>query len=86
MIDIGIVHGNKDMAIPVYVGKTLVYVHTDITDVTTDEGSDKVYQYHEYQYDKDEYIELLTRHQSKQDANIDYIAMMSDIELPDIEV
>lgn len=55
MIDAGIVQGCAEMAVPVYIGKTLIYVHTDIEKIITDEGAE-LYQYHEYQYEPDEYL------------------------------
>lgn len=47
----------------VIVGKTKVYVHTNIKKVTKDaEGNDVsgLYEYDETQYDKDEYIKSLS--------------------------
>ena len=35
MIDAGIVYGSKEMAVPVWYGKDLVYVPTDIKEVET---------------------------------------------------
>ena len=55
MVDAGIVQGSAEMAVPVYIGKTLIYVHTDIEKIITDNGTD-LYQYHEYQYEPDEYL------------------------------
>lgn len=87
MKNVGIVQGNATMAVPVYVGKTMVYVHEDIVEIEPPEESDeKLYQYHEVQYSKDEYIQFMVDTQFKQSADIDYIAMMADIELPDEEV
>lgn len=86
MIDVGIIQGGKDMAVPVYVGKTLVYVHTDIERIENPEDPDaELYQYHEYQYPVNEYMQMMVGTQFKQSANIDYIAMMSDIDLPEEE-
>ena len=59
MKDMGIVQGSPEMAIPLLVGKDTVYVHTDIQEVPDAEGN-MVWQYHEIQYDKDEYIRLLS--------------------------
>ena len=59
MKDIGIVQGSPEMAVPLIVGKDTVYVHTDIQQVQDAEGN-MVWQYHEIQYDKDEYIRLLS--------------------------
>lgn len=59
MKDMGIVQGSPEMAVPLVVGKDTVYVHTDIQQVPDAEGN-MVWQYHEIQYDKDEYIRLLS--------------------------
>jgi hypothetical protein len=56
MKDMGIVQGSPEMAVPLIVGKDTVYVHTDITPV---EGEEGLFQYHEVQYEKDEYIKML---------------------------
>ena len=58
MKDMGIVRGSPEMAVPLIIGKDTVYVHTDIEQVPDAEG-DMVWQYHEIQYDKDEYIRLM---------------------------
>ena len=57
MKDMGIVQGSAAQAVPLIIGKDTVYVHTDITPV---EGEEGLFQYHEVQYKKDEYIELIT--------------------------
>ena len=58
MQDIGIVFGDGEQARELVIGKDKVYVHTDITPVA--DGED-LFQYHEVQYDKDEYIEILAK-------------------------
>ena len=57
MMDMGIVQGSAAMSKPLVIGKDTVYVHTDITPV---EGEEGLFQYHEVQYEKDEYISKLT--------------------------
>lgn len=64
MKDMGIVQGSPEMAIPLIVGKDTVYVHTDIQEVPDAEGN-MVWQYHEIQYDKDEYIRLMSEKNSE---------------------
>lgn len=64
MKDMGIVTGNGEQAKALVIGKNKVYVHTDITPITTDARGNEVtdlYQYHEIQYDKDEYIEIIAK-------------------------
>ena len=63
MIDKGIVRGSKSQAKPLIVGVDTVYVHTNITRIETDADGKKIdglYQYNEVQYDKDEYIRLMS--------------------------
>lgn len=62
MKDMGLHYGNSDEAL--IVGKDTVYVHTDIKKVEKDaEGNDvdNLYQYNEVQYDKDEYIKVISQ-------------------------
>lgn len=58
MKDCGVVCGSKEQAKELIVGKDTVYVHTNIEEATGEKG-EKLFQYHEIQYDKDEYIELM---------------------------
>jgi len=61
--DVGVIQGSATQAVPLVIGSTTVYVHTDITQITEDkEGNpvDNLYSYHEIQYEKDEYIKLLS--------------------------
>ena len=62
MKDMGIITGSENQAQPLIVGVDTVYVHTDIKPVTKDaEGKDVegLFQYHEVQYEKDEYIKMM---------------------------
>lgn len=59
--------GSKEQALPVIVGKTTVYVHSNIKKLDTDplgNPTDNLYQYDEIQYTKDEYIQLMTDRQN----------------------
>ena len=89
MKDMGIVQGSYESSRPIVIGKTTVYVHDNIHEVEVkDEDTENTYtiwQYHEVQYDKDEYISLMDIKESQNTANIDYLAMMSDIDLPESE-
>jgi hypothetical protein len=56
------VYGNLEQAQHLIIGKDTVYVHTNITPITVDpEGNEtsNLYQYHEVQYTKDEYIAFM---------------------------
>lgn len=61
MKDMGIVQGSAAMAKPLIIGKDTVYVHTDIQEITDNDGH-VLYQYREKQYDKDEFIQLLAEY------------------------
>lgn len=77
MKDMGIIQGSAAQAVPLIVGKDRVYVHTDITPVTQDNQGNPVegsFQYHEIQYEKDEYIELMSK--QSQELNIIVNAML----------
>ena len=52
-----------------------VWVNTDIT--KTEEG----FEYHMVQYIKDEYIKLMDEANLKAQADLEYIAMMTEVEL-----
>ena len=63
MVDCGTVTGSKKWAEALIIGKDTVYVHADITklDQKDDQGNDmNLYQYHEVQYGKDEYIKKMS--------------------------
>lgn len=59
MIEVGIVHGSKEQSKELIIGTDTVYVHSNIKPIETEDDSE-VYQYHEVQYTKDEYIHLLS--------------------------
>lgn len=74
MIDVGIVQGSAAQAVPLVIGKDTVYVHTDIKKIETDyEGRpiDNLYEYHEVQYDKLEYLGLQIPYTETKTAYID---------------
>ena len=73
MIDKGIVRGSESQAKPLIVGVDTVYVHTNIEQVKTDaEGNavEGLYQYNEVQYDKDEYIQIMSEKNAALEAEI----------------
>ena len=72
MMDMGIVQGSAAMAKPLVIGKDTVYVHTNIKPVEDEEG---LFEYHEIQYEKDEYIKLMAEQSNLQDnyiLDVDY--------------
>lgn len=60
MKDVGIVQGSEAQAKDIIISADTVYVHSDIKKVQKkDEKDPDVWEYHEVQYGKDEYIELI---------------------------
>lgn len=60
MKDVGIVQGSEAQAKDIIISVDTVYVHSDIKKVQKkDEKDPDVWEYHEIQYGKDEYIELI---------------------------
>lgn len=59
MKDVGIVYGSAEQAKELIIGADTVYVHTDITQAEADKG-ETLFQYHEVQYTKDEYIKVIS--------------------------
>lgn len=73
MKDIGLIQGSAALAVPLIIGKDTVYVHTNIEKIDVDaEGNptDNLYQYNEVQYDKDEYIHLLSENNTSLEKEI----------------
>lgn len=71
MKDVGLVRGSKEASQSLIVGKNLVYVHTNVRQITVDELKEQFpdrtddelndieeYEYNEVQYTKDEYIKM----------------------------
>ena len=68
MIDCGYVTGSKEQAVELIVGIDTVYVHDDIQLLKKEDEQGnpvEVYQYHEVQYDKDEYIKAMSEKNSE---------------------
>ena len=61
MKEIKNVQGSSQQAQPLIVNKDTVYVHTNIVQVTDEDGNvvDGLYVYDEVQYTKDEYIQIM---------------------------
>ena len=83
MIDVGIVHGCKEMAVPVWMGYDLVYVHTDIhqdltPDPVTGEVNPDMYIYHEYQYSYREYLQMSENQHIQDKADIENVICDND--------
>ena len=66
MKDYGVVQGSAEQAKELIVGIDTVYVHSDIEEIKGENG-EALFQYHEIQYDKDEYIQMMA--ESLQEAN-----------------
>ena len=68
MIDCGYVTGSKEQAVELIVGIDTVYVHDDIQLLKKEDEQGnpvEVYQYHEVQNDKDEYIKVMSEKNSE---------------------
>lgn len=62
MKDMGIIYMSAAQAKPLIINYDTVYVHTDIEKIETDidgQPTDNLYKAHEFQYNKDEYLELM---------------------------
>ena len=62
MKEIKNVQGSETQAQPLIINKTTVYVHSNISQATDEDGNviDDLYVYDEIQYTKDEYIKLMS--------------------------
>ena len=74
MTDYGIVKSTVRPEAKV-VDECSVWINSDIT--KTEEG----FEYHMVQYSKDEYIKLMDEANQKAQADLEYIAMMTEVEL-----
>lgn len=93
MIEVKDVHGSEAASAPLIVGLSTVYVHTNIRKIpmvnpmTQEEIPDQFeWVYDEKQYDKDEYIKLMSEQGTSNEeaatanrADIDYLMLMSDL-------
>ena len=73
MIDCGYVTGSKEQAVELIVGIDTVYVHDDIQLLKKEDEQGnpvEVYQYHEVQYDKDEYIKVMSEKNSELETQL----------------
>lgn len=83
MKDCGVIQGSLEQAQPIIVGKTTVYVHTNIEQITKDSDGNPVedlYSYNEVQYSKDEYI----KHLSEQNASLENELLNTQLALCDL--
>ncbi|MEE1249016.1 MAG: hypothetical protein UHU19_07305 [Lachnospiraceae bacterium] len=78
MKDIGIVQGSAAQAKPLIVNKDTVYVHTDINPATDAEGNEikGLYEYHEIQYGKDEYISVISDRSMQTEQEVTNLQMV----------
>lgn len=60
------VRGSKELAVPLIIQKTTVYVKVNIHEVESEDDIE-LYEWDEYQYDKDEYIEIMQNEIIKRD-------------------
>lgn len=60
------VRGSKELAVPLIIQKTTVYVKVNIHEVESEDDVE-LYEWDEYQYNKDEYIEIMQNEIIKRD-------------------
>lgn len=75
MKDIGIVQGSKEQAQPLIFNHDVVYAHEDIQRIEFEEDDEQmkdaeVYEYREYQYSTDEYLQMAKEQSDSQNAEI----------------
>lgn len=73
------VYGSAAQAVPLIVGKTTVYVHTNIEEVLDEETQEPtgIYKYDEVRYGKDEYIQMMATQTQDITANVDFLLLMN---------
>ena len=69
MRDMGVICGSAEQAKALIVGVDTVYVHSDIKPIREENG-EELFQYHEIQYGKDEYIQLISEKNSTLEKQI----------------
>ena len=72
MKEIKNVQGSYEQAQPLIIGKTTVYVHTNIVQAKNEDGNiiDDLYVYDEIQYTKDEYIKMMADKNSQLEQEV----------------
>ena len=73
------VRGQMENIPHISVGKTDVWVRTNI--VAIEEEDFTGWEYDEVVYSKDEYIEMVAQEAEKSKADIDYIAIMTGVDV-----
>lgn len=60
-----------------------VWINTNITQIEENIGEDKFigFEYNQIRYMKDEYIQIMNKETQQNKADIDYLSMMTDIDL-----
>ncbi len=73
------VHGSPEQAVPLIVQKDTVYVHENIRQETIDMIGESIttWVYDEKQYDKDEYIKLLSEENTNVKDAVEVLIMNS---------
>lgn len=73
--------GSAAQAKPLIIGKTTVYVHSNIQEVLDEETKEPtgLYTYDEIRYTKDEYLTLMANTTETLGANVDFLLLMNQI-------
>ncbi|WP_113674575.1 hypothetical protein [Vallitalea guaymasensis] len=83
MKDMGIINCSTTQAVPLIIGKDTVYVHSEIEQVFEDNQgnpTENLWKCHEIQYEKDEYIKILS------EKNSSLAAQLTDTQLALVEI
>lgn len=79
MKDIGIVRGSEEQAKDIVIGFDTVYIHSDIKKLPKENEQDSdIWEYHEVQYDKNEYIEMMAKTNKEQAIQMETIQEAMD--------
>ena len=81
--------GSKEAAIPLEIGKTTVYIRSNIHKYVPPAEleqmhpgyGDNMWEWDEIQYTKDEYLMLMVEKSEKINSDVAYVAMMAGIEV-----
>ena len=77
------VRGCIQNAIPLTIGKTTVYIRYNIHKIENENEEDptEYYEWDETQYTKDEYLEYLSHQNEQLQADLDYLAIMMEVDI-----
>ena len=83
MVIKGKVQMDKEQAKPIVIGKDTVYIHTNIKEITKNDLT--FYEAIETQYDKDEYLEILSKQGIANEALLSQILIATNANAQEIK-